>query len=80
MDRSDIIYDLAEILNCDARKDEPLSRHTTFKIGGTNFDDFADFIEKINTLAAKTETQFTFLVSADEKDLPQSLSAVAEKI
>ena len=34
MDRSDIIYDLAEILNCDARKDEPLSRHTTFKIGG----------------------------------------------
>ncbi len=53
---------------------------STFKIGGTNFDDFADFIEKINTLAAKTETQFTFLVSADEKDLPQSLSAVAEKI
>ncbi len=53
---------------------------STFKIGGTNFDEFADFIEKINTLSAKTDTQFTFLVSADEKDLPQSLSAVAEKI
>ena len=35
MDRTDIIYNLAEILGCDARKDEPLSRHTTFKIGGT---------------------------------------------
>lgn len=34
MDRSDIIYNLAEILNCEARKYEPLSRHTTFKIGG----------------------------------------------
>ena len=34
MDRSDIIYNLAEILGCEARKDEPMSRHTTFKIGG----------------------------------------------
>lgn len=53
---------------------------STFKIGGTNIDEFADFIEKINTLAVKTETQFTFLVSADESDLPQSLAAVSEKI
>ncbi len=28
------IYNLAKILGCDARKDEPMSRHTTFKIGG----------------------------------------------
>ena len=34
MDRTDIIYNLARILNCEARKNEPLSRHTTFKIGG----------------------------------------------
>ena len=34
MDRTDIIYNLAEILGCEARKDEPLSKHTTFKIGG----------------------------------------------
>ncbi len=53
---------------------------STFKIGGTNIDEFADFIEKINALAVKTETQFTFLVSADENDLPKSLSAVSEKI
>ncbi len=34
MDRTDIIYNLAEILGCEARKYEPMSKHTTFKIGG----------------------------------------------
>lgn len=34
MGNTDTIYNLAEILNCDARKDEPMSKHTTFKIGG----------------------------------------------
>lgn len=29
-----IIYNLAKVLDCDARRDEPMSRHTTFKIGG----------------------------------------------
>ena len=53
---------------------------STFKIGGQNIDEFAVFIEKINTLAAKTDTQFTFLVSADESDLPATLAAVAEKV
>ena len=34
MDRTDIICNLSEILNCEAKQREPLSRHTTFKIGG----------------------------------------------
>lgn len=46
MDRSDIIYNLAGILGCDARKDEPMSKHTTFKIGGN-----ADTYIKVNTLS-----------------------------
>lgn len=29
-----IIYNLSKVLECDARKNEPMSRHTTFKIGG----------------------------------------------
>lgn len=33
MDTS-IIYNLAKVLECDARRDEPMSRHTTFRIGG----------------------------------------------
>ncbi len=53
---------------------------STFKIGGQNIDEFSSFIEKINTLAAKTDTQFTFLVSADESELPESLAAVSEKV
>ena len=53
---------------------------STLKIGGADFNEFAAFIEKINVLAAKSETKFTFLVSADEKDLPASLDAVSIKI
>ena len=53
---------------------------STFKIGGQNIEEFSAFIEKINTLAAKTDTQFTFLVSADESELPETLAAVAEKV
>lgn len=46
MDRSDIIYNLASILDCEARKNEPLSKHTTFRIGGT-----ADTYIKVTTLS-----------------------------
>ncbi len=53
---------------------------STFKIGGQDMDKFAEFIEKINSLAAKTDTQFTFLVSAEESELPGSLAAISEKI
>ena len=45
MDRTEIIYSLAQVLNCDARRDEPMSRHTSFKIGGT-----ADVYIKVDDL------------------------------
>ncbi len=53
---------------------------STLKIGGQNFTAFAQFIEKVNSLATKTETKFTFLVSADEKEIPASLDAVTVKL
>ena len=53
---------------------------STLKIGGQDFAAFAQFIEKINVLATKSETKFTFLVSADEKDIPASLDAVTVKL
>lgn len=46
MDKTDIIYNLAEILGCEARKYEPLSRHTTFRIGGN-----ADTYVKVGSLS-----------------------------
>ena len=53
---------------------------STLKIGGQDFTTFAQFIEKVNSLATKTETKFTFLVSADEKEIPASLDAVTVKL
>ncbi|MBQ9460809.1 MAG: hypothetical protein IJU51_02670 [Clostridia bacterium] len=53
---------------------------STLKIGGQDFAAFSEFIEKINILAAKTETKFTFLVSADESQIPTSLAGVTVKI
>ena len=50
MDKTDIIFNLAEILGCEARKYEPLSKHTTFKIGGV-----ADTYVKVTSLAKKKD-------------------------
>lgn len=46
MNKSDIIYNLANILGCEALKDEPMNKHTSFKIGGT-----ADTYIKVDTLS-----------------------------
>ena len=60
MDKTDIIFDLAKILGCEARKDEPLSRHTTFKIGGT-----ADAYIKVTTLSSLS----AILKECEESDI-----------
>lgn len=46
MNKSEIIFNLAEILGCEARKNEPMSKHTSFKIGGN-----ADVYIKVNNLS-----------------------------
>lgn len=46
MNKSEIIFNLAEILGCDARQNEPMSKHTSFKIGGN-----ADAYIKVNNLS-----------------------------
>lgn len=46
MNKSKIIFNLAEILGCEARQNEPMSKHTSFKIGGN-----ADAYIKINNLS-----------------------------
>lgn len=60
MDKTDIIYNLAEILGCEARKNEPLSRHTTFKIGGN-----ADTYVKVGSLSKLS----TILKECRESDI-----------
>ena len=46
MNKSEIIFNLAEILGCEARRNEPMSKHTSFKIGGN-----ADAYIKVNNLS-----------------------------
>lgn len=46
MNKSEIIFNLAEILGCEARKNEPMSKHTSFKIGGN-----AEVYIKVNNLS-----------------------------
>ena len=46
MNKSEIIFNLAEILCCEARQNEPMSKHTSFKIGGN-----ADAYIKVNNLS-----------------------------
>lgn len=46
MDTTDIIYNYAQKLDCDARRFEPMSRHTSFKIGGK-----ADVYIKVTNLS-----------------------------
>lgn len=46
MDSSHIIYNYAKSLDCDARQSEPMSRHTSFKIGGP-----ADAYIKVTSLS-----------------------------
>ena len=46
MDRTEIVYNLAQVLNCEALKDEPMNKHTSFKIGGN-----ADTYVKVDSLS-----------------------------
>ena len=46
MNKSETIFNLAEILGCEARKYEAMSKHTSFKIGGN-----ADVYIKVNNLS-----------------------------
>ena len=71
MDRTDIIYNLAEILGCEARKDEPLSRHTTFKIGG-NADTYvkATSVSKLSTLIKECrESDIDYMIIGNGSNL-----------
>ena len=45
----------------------------TLRIGSRDAGELADFLEKINLLSARTETDFTFTVSAEENTLPERI-------
>lgn len=53
---------------------------STFKICPDAIDGLEDFIKKTSDLADASETKITFLISADEADLPIGINAVCEKV
>ena len=52
----------------------------TTKIGGKNFDELAEFLEKVSALSKIADQDFTFTISADESELPAKIFDYCEKI
>ncbi len=50
----------------------------TLKIGGRDYEELADFLEKVARLSALTETKFTFTVSTEKENLPERIFEVCE--
>jgi len=53
---------------------------STLKICGPDLNELKVFIDKISILAEGTETDITFLISADAADLPDGIIADIEKL
>lgn len=47
----------------------------TLRIGGRDYEQLADFLEKVSHLAELSDTHFTFTVSADKEELPERIFA-----
>lgn len=52
---------------------------STFRICGKDFAKLCEFVNKLNTLANKSETKITLLISADESELPDDLKSYCKK-
>ena len=52
----------------------------TFRIGSRDYEALADFLEKINILAEKSSTDFTFTISTDLENLPERIFTFCKKI
>lgn len=52
----------------------------TFRIGGRDYEAFADFLKKVDELSKITDTAFTFTVSTDLENLPERIFEYCEKV
>ena len=52
---------------------------STRKIGGSDPEALADFVDKLSALAKKTETRMVLSVSSDKSEIPERLAAYAEE-
>lgn len=52
----------------------------TIRIGGSDYEALADFLEKVAILSEIADQDFTFTISAAEEDLPKRIFEYCEKI
>lgn len=52
----------------------------TFKIGGRNYENLADFLARVNDLAKESSTRFCFTISCGEEELPHRIFDFSAKI
>ena len=52
----------------------------TFRIGGRDYDQLADFLKKVDDLSKMADTRFCFTISTDLENLPERMFAYCEKI
>ena len=52
----------------------------TLKIGGRDYEDLANFLEKVAELSKVAEQDITFTISCDESELPERIFTFCEKI
>lgn len=53
---------------------------SALKVCGDDMDVFSEFVEKVNTLAEKTDINITISVSADDSDIPNNLNSICNKL
>ena len=53
---------------------------STLKIGGTELEALADFIEKLGVLSKKMDTNVVLSISADKNDIPERIAEFAEEL
>ena len=53
---------------------------STLKIGGSELESLADFIEKLGDLSKKAETNVVLSISADKADIPERIAEYAVEL
>ena len=52
----------------------------TLRIGGRDYEEFADFVEKLSKQGFAASVKITFTVSCDESDLPERVFQFAKRV
>ncbi len=52
----------------------------TLRIGSRDYEELAEFLDRVSALAEDSQVNFYFTISCDEAELPEKIFTIAEKI